>query len=415
MQDGGAVRKVRRAEGDGVDMKEIIISKIMRMEYQDICCSSQLTYNSHEDKIKYASKFLFHTSLCLNPFVVFDLQNEVYVSRIFVENRNETQLIAERSKYLQAQVSNDALSWRHLKVTYFESLSETDLDVEQRIRFIRFSLDGPGILHLKNIEVETVNEPDLVQYGCLFNGDYYLTHNWGFFSCCSTLMFDMARLHGKQNSISTKFSFRYSRDEELTCVLNEYFLPPDTQIKQIQSQVVSETLYHHSNYLALPLDEFKPYLQKYFRVNEKVERWKDLFVQKYAIDFDKTIVLSYRGTDKHIELELQPVEKYLLHARKLLHDNPGYRVWIQTDQQQVQDAVMSEFGPGKCFFLDELPATTGKHGVHEILETDKVEFSRKMLAAVQLMAACKHLITHTGNVAFWTVLYRGNVNNVIQI
>lgn len=396
-------------------MQEVSVSKVMRLEHQDICCSSQLTYNSNEDKIKYASKFLFHTALCSSPFVIFDLQKEVYVSRIFIHNRNETQLIAERGKHLQAQVSSDALSWRHLKVDYFAALSEADLDVWQRIRFIRFCLEGPGVLHLKKIEVEIADESDLIQYGCLFNGDYYLTHNWGFFSCCSTLMFDMAKLHGKQNSISTKFSFRYSRDEELTCVLNEYFLPPDTKIKQIESEVVSETLYHHSNYLSLPLDEFKPYLQKYFRVNEKVERWKDWFVKKYAIDFDKTIVLSYRGTDKYIELELQPVEKYLLHVRKLLQDNPGYRVWIQTDQQQVQDAVMSEFEPGRCFLLEELPATTGKHGVHEILETDKVEFSRKMLAAVQLMAACKHLITHTGNVAFWTVLYRGNVNNVVQI
>lgn len=395
-------------------MKEVKLNKVMRLEYEDICCSSELSYNTSSDKERYASKFLFHTVLCPSPFIVFDLQKESHVSSISIQNRCETQAIAERSRGLKAQVSSDALAWRYLKVDYDDTLTKAKVEVEQRIRFVRLSLEGMGILHLKSIDVHLTDEEALLRYGCMSNGDYYLTHNWGFFSCCSTLMFDMARLQGRQNSISTKFSFRYSRDEEMTCILGEYFLPPDNQIKQIESGSVSEDLYHHSRYESLDIDEFVPYLNKYFRTNDKVKQWEDWFVKKYAIDFDRTIVLSYRGTDKYIELELQPVQRYLEHAKMLLQENPGYRLLVQTDQKQVQDRVMSEVGD-RGLFIEELPATTGRHGVHEILQADKVEFSQKMLAAVKLMSKCKHLITHTGNVAFWTVLYRGHCNNVVQI
>lgn len=394
-------------------MKHIKTDKVMRLEYDDICCSSPLTYNQNGQQKLWSDKFIFHTSACIEPFVIFDLKKSVDVLCINVENRDDIAAAAERGRWLKVHVSEDALSWRPLAFEFDVLLTEAVIDVRQRLRFIRFSLDGVGILHLKSIDVVMQEvEANQLLFGSLYKGDYYLTHSHGFFSCCSTLMMDMARLQGRQNSISTKFSFDYSRDKDLICVLSEYFLPPDESVKQIESRHLAERLYHHSRYYTLPFVEFKQYLDKYFRVNDKVQEIHDYFVDKYDIDPANTIALSYRGTDKHIEVDLQPIEIYIEHARAL-QERDGCRVLVQTDQQQVRDLVMRELK--NSFFLDELPVTAGNQGIHLTMQSNRVDFSQKMLAAVKLMASCKHLITHTGNVALWTVLYRGNVNNTIQI
>ena len=65
-----------------------------------------------------------------------------------------------------------------------------------------------------------------------------------------------------------------------------------------------------------------------------------------------------------------------------------------------------------------MPTTTGiEHVVRpgrNILNTNKLLHAQQFLAVMQLISKCKYLINHSGNVARWLILYRGNTNNTIQ-
>jgi hypothetical protein len=135
--------------------------------------------------------------------------------------------------------------------------------------------------------------------------------------------------------------------------------------------------------------------------------------EKYQIISDETIALNYRGTDKHTEIKIWPPEDYWSELQPLIDANPNCRILIQTDQRQVREYFVEKLG-SRCFFFDELPVTEGDLGIHKILDTSKMTFGLYLLAMVIIMARCKYLITHTGNVAYWTLLYRGNSNNVRQ-
>ena len=45
---------------------------------------------------------------------------------------------------------------------------------------------------------------------------------------------------------------------------------------------------------------------------------------------------------------------------------------------------------------------------------DSVDWSQWFDAALRCVSECKYVVNHTGNVAFFMNLYRGNTNNVIQ-
>lgn len=97
----------------------------------------------------------------------------------------------------------------------------------------------------------------------------------------------------------------------------------------------------------------------------------------------------------------------------ILEQNPNMKVMVQTDQEQILNYFRKNLG-SKCFNIEELPVTSGTKGIHKLITNDKLSFGMNMLAAVIIMSRCKYLITHTGNVAYWTLLYRGNFNNVTQ-
>lgn len=109
-----------------------------------------------------------------------------------------------------------------------------------------------------------------------------------------------------------------------------------------------------------------------------------------------------------------PVEDYLLEAEDLLAQNPGMRVLVQTDQKQVRDHLLEALG-AKAFALDELPVTEGNTAIHLCLEHGKQAFADHLLAVNLIMAKSQWVITHTGNVAFWTVLFRGHSDRVVQM
>lgn len=174
-----------------------------------------------------------------------------------------------------------------------------------------------------------------------------------------------------------------------------------------------------SNKFQPDIYDFKIYNQvrdKFFNPSSIISERKDFLKQKYNIDFDKTISVLYRGTDKGTELKLAHPQDYLQITKKLLEDNPEFKVLLQTDQTQVIQYFASELG-NKVIFFEETPSTMSNNVIWNLMErsgADSIDWSQWFDAALRCVSECKYLINHTGNVSFFANLYRGNLENVYQ-
>ena len=246
-----------------------------------------------------------------------------------------------------------------------------------------------------------------------------ITHSHGFFSNCTITLGCLTWIHPAEKYVKVNWPLQDRWRDHYQAGINlfdQYFLPNIN----LDSHALAKLLPvdHHGVYRDLSFDKLKPYIQNYFVPTEIVRRKADEFIQRYDIDYDNTVALCYRGTDKFTELTPIPPRYYAAEAQRLIRKNPRLRVFVQTDQKQVRDILMKELGES-AFYLNELPVSKSLIGVHAISSEDRgltnFEFGTALLAVVMICANCKYVITHTGNVGLWIYLYRGNATNTCQL
>jgi hypothetical protein len=389
---------------------------------QNLVLSSGLAYEDPVSRECWANEFLFHTDLSLNPYVVFDIGRICYVASIDIENRPGHWTILQRAKAVQLHVSTDLVDWSAVELSADEGLARFAGGILRAIRYVRFSLKGFGVLHFKAVRVSGIREigPSedwalRLEYGLLRGKRLYITHESGFFSICSTALLELARSRYEIEAIDATFSFWHFKDTPFEDVWTRFFRPPTRALTKSGKNMglFAEHLLHHSSYVDLEHSSVSELLHHYFSPSRAVEDRLEEFVKRYSIDCSQTIALCYRGTDKYVEVTPTPVEHYVAAVRKLVEQEPGLRILVQTDQEQIRRRLMAEFA-GRAFFVKEMPVTDTSTVVHQVLNHGKLEFATNLLAVVQLMARCKHLVTHTGNVAYWTSLFRGHSGGLIQ-
>ena len=177
---------------------------------------------------------------------------------------------------------------------------------------------------------------------------------------------------------------------------------------------------------SLPFDEYSKILNRYFSPSDDIVAKIEYLKNKYQVNPDETIAIHYRGVDKFTEVDLATPEQYVNIVKNILEKHPNFRVLIQTDQTQALEYFLKEFGEN-AFYFDELPTTTRTgsdakkidmeffHKRFDYAEdVDPIPFTQMFDATIRLISTTKYVITHTGNGALFTILYRGNAKNVYQ-
>lgn len=168
---------------------------------------------------------------------------------------------------------------------------------------------------------------------------------------------------------------------------------------------------------SLNKDNIKKYnkiVKKYFNPSKSVIDFKNYLIKKYNINFDQTIAILYRGTDKKTEVNIASPDEYLKVCEKILKDHPNFKVLIQSDQTQVINYFKTKLGD-KCFNFEEIESTESNVGIHYFLKSissDPTESIKRFDAAVRCIANCNYFICNTGNIPLFAKFYRGNLNNV---
>lgn len=174
-----------------------------------------------------------------------------------------------------------------------------------------------------------------------------------------------------------------------------------------------------SNKCQFDLYRFDVYNQirdRFFNPSDLILERKNILINKYKFDPQKTISVLYRGTDKGTELRLGSPTEYLKVVKSILKDNPNFKVLLQTDQTQVIQYFYEQLGDILITF-EETPSTSSNKVIWSLMEQsdrDSVDWSQWFDAALRCVAECKYMVNHTGNVAFFANLYRGNVDQVYQ-
>jgi hypothetical protein len=237
----------------------------------------------------------------------------------------------------------------------------------------------------------------------------------GFFSLCTTSLADLGDLNLGVKKVSSRGAFKEFRTIPGVNSWSQFFLQPAIDSLATSALRFDPHADHHGIYQDLDFPRYAPFVRNYFSPSKKVQRRHRALVAKYNLDLGKTIAVNIRGTDKHTEISQAPVERYLSLAREMRERYPFHKVLLVTDQGQFIAPFREEFGKDLVLF-SELPTTQSGASIHSLLSWHQRHlFGKTFLATIRIISQADVVITHTGNGAFWTALYRGNANRFIQV
>jgi hypothetical protein len=245
-----------------------------------------------------------------------------------------------------------------------------------------------------------------------------VTHNAAFFSCCSIRLYDIIEYFNQNKEIpevvdsSEQFQLHKYEPGDITPY---FFTTVDDDIKyqnHIKITNSSDEI-QFSNYDFINFEQINPFVKKYFKPSQHVEKSMDYFTQKYNMDFDKICGVFYRGLDKSRETS---IASYDIWINKCLEIKSKYNVrfFIQTDETEFSQTFLQNFPDS--IFIEEIPTVSKSDTLvtNHIPLQNRVQFGIDFLAVTILLSKCKYLITHSGNCGNWSCLFRGNTDNVYQ-
>lgn len=248
-----------------------------------------------------------------------------------------------------------------------------------------------------------------------------VSHNAGLFSCATIRLIEIIKFFNQNKRLpdivdsSEQFAF-YKKDLAEDIVPAFYADKPNgiTHGKEVVLTTEPGEV-SFGDYSKFHFDEVVPFVYKYFSPSAVVEGMVHKYWVKYLIDFENTCAIFYRGNDKQKECVVTPYQDFIDKAREVLEANPKIRFLVQPDETEFLHAFTAAF-PDRCFYFEETPHMRKKNSAifFELKPEKKTEHGQLFLAAVMIMAKCKHVIIHSGNGSMWLSLYRGNCDNVYQ-
>jgi len=245
-----------------------------------------------------------------------------------------------------------------------------------------------------------------------------ITHNSGFFSCCSVRLHEIVKYYNtnkKLPNVDSSVQFDWYKTDKNEDITNKYFKDyNEVNITEFDSLIDYDENYQYKDFRTLDHASIAPFITKYFSPSDDVNRIIREMEQKYNIDPDNTLVLFYRGNDKSTETILPKYEDYITRANNLISANPNLKILIQSDETEFIDTMTAAF-PTSFYFSDEIRHMKKSNTtVDKVSRNNVLEFSQKYLAITIIMSKCKYIIFGSGNCSIWITLYRKNADNVTQ-
>ena len=235
------------------------------------------------------------------------------------------------------------------------------------------------------------------------DGTFWMVHDYGLFSCFTTIMWTAVELRQKEercykiNNTLGMNSFKQVAWQSTYYHLFEEAPKKDIDLFFAAKPLRFDQFDHHSDYHAVATDALglnwlRQFFQTFMKPTEEVLRIANHFEAKYGITNVPTIAVYYRGTDKHTEVMPTPIPRYFEEVDALLGKKIGSEVLIQTDQKQVRDLFLRRYGK-TCKYIEELPVTPGRRAMHESssLVGNRESFAKNLYAMCLALSRAKGL------------------------
>jgi hypothetical protein len=166
--------------------------------------------------------------------------------------------------------------------------------------------------------------------------------------------------------------------------------------------------------MSQPLSVIKDFYKKHLHFNHETNRRGQLIVDKYGIDFGRTIGISWRGTD--IYLDGRPrlsIATYFPFIDDLLETYPDLRIMSSAEEETILDPLLARYP--NSFKIEEFVSSPfqSKHNPERISNMSGYEKGLQPALMVWLFSKCAHYIKNrssTGAVASW--LSSGRIVNL---
>jgi hypothetical protein len=251
-----------------------------------------------------------------------------------------------------------------------------------------------------------------------------ITHNGGFFSCCTIRLEKIIEYFNANKCcpliVDSSQQFALYKPYNSTNDITEQFFTEDKSINIIYNDMISTTStkdeQQFSNYKLLNFKQVKPFVDKYFKLSDSINKNIKHIEDKYKLNYDKICVVFYRGLDKQIETIPPSYNDMISKANEFYLNNKDYTFLLQSDETEFIQEFLKHFS-NVIIFKDEIyhfsKNVNGciQHHLHPSL---RLEQSKNFLSIVKIMSKAKHIITTSGSISYWMCLFRENSNNVEQ-
>ena len=258
--------------------------------------------------------------------------------------------------------------------------------------------------------------------GKIINNTLIITHNSGFFSCCSVKLDNIINYFNTYKElpkiIDSSEQFEWYKNNKNDDITYNYF--EDYNNNNININWNTNIDYNHTfqftDYKNLDYKNITPFINKYFSPSLEITTIIKNIEEKYNItDYDNICVIFYRGNDKNTETVICSYESIISKAKIVLNNNKDIKFLIQSDETEFINLLLAEFPSNSFYFKDEIRHMNKQSSTVDIVFKDlNFEFSKKYLAITIIMSKCKYIICPSGNCSIWIMFYRGNANNIMQ-
>jgi hypothetical protein len=252
-----------------------------------------------------------------------------------------------------------------------------------------------------------------------------ITHNAGFFSCCSVKLHYIVEYINKYKKIpkhidsSQQFNL-YKTNNKNVDITYDYFEHYDNinicldELCTLNNKIIYTHDHQFINYSRIDYKNIVPLVTKYFSPSEQIREIINNMETKYQLDYKNICVLFYRGNDKITETLLPSYHDYVNKANIIITKNPNIKFLIQSDETEFIEFMQNNY-PNNVIFKDEIRHMKNECSSVDIKMRDNIFlYSKYYLAITIIMSKCEYIICGSGNCSIWIMLYRNNDRNVYQ-
>lgn len=246
-----------------------------------------------------------------------------------------------------------------------------------------------------------------------------ITHNAGFFSCCSIKLEEIIKYFNNNKILpdivdsSNQFEWYKTHRKDVTYDYFNHYSNYDNIIytKNIEFDHEDQFI----NYTNVRYTDIQPFINKYFSPSNIIKNNITEIEKKYSINYDNTCVLFYRGNDKNRETKICSYNEYITYANKILEVDPNIQFLIQSDETEFINKMLAIYPNNSYYFKDEIRHMNKCNNTVDLTQKNNIEkYSQLYLAITIIMSKCKYIICGSGNCSIWIMFYRGNNTNVYQ-